>query len=164
MERLKLLASTALGLGLVPVAPGTFGTLAGVAIAWGLSFTGAGFPLWVGVAAVLLYVVGRPLARWAERRAGNGDPGWFVLDEVVGYLVCIAWTTPPSPIALLAAFVLFRAFDIFKPPPVRRLEAVGGGDGVLLDDVMAGVYGLACMAVLRATLLEPSQWTVVGGA
>lgn len=158
MERLKLLIATSGGLGLAPVAPGTFGTLTGVLIAWGLSFTGAGFPLWTVATVLVLYVIGRPLVTWAERRAGTGDPGWYTLDEVIGYLVCVAWIAPPSMLSLLAAFVLFRAFDIFKPPPIRRVERLHGADGVLLDDVVAGLYGLGCMAVLRLTLLDATYW------
>ncbi|MEM9803501.1 MAG: phosphatidylglycerophosphatase A, partial [Planctomycetota bacterium] len=87
-----------------------------------------------------------------------------VVDEVVGYLVTIAWTSGPSPLALFVAFVVFRFFDIVKPPPVRRFERLPGGDGILLDDVVAGLYGLLTMAVLRLTLLEPSAWSVSGGA
>jgi phosphatidylglycerophosphatase A len=162
MERVKLLLATAGGLGLSPVAPGTFGTLAGVLIAWLLGGTGSAYPLCIAGLVVVLYVAARPLARWAERRSPTGDPGWFVLDEVLGYLVCVAWTTPPSLLALLVAFVLFRVFDITKPPPVRRLERVHGADGILLDDLAAGLYGLLCMALLRTQLLEDAHW--VGGA
>jgi phosphatidylglycerophosphatase A len=162
MERLKLLLATAGGLGLSPVAPGTFGTLAGVLLAYLLSGTGTAFPFAVAGCVVLLYVVGRPLARWAERRSPTGDPGWFVLDEVLGYLVCVAWTTPPSLLALVCAFVFFRVFDVLKPPPVRQLERVPGADGILLDDLAAGFLGLGCMALARTFLLDEAHW--VGSA
>ncbi|MEL6713102.1 MAG: phosphatidylglycerophosphatase A, partial [Planctomycetota bacterium] len=109
-------------------------------------------------AAVVAYVAGRLAAPWAERLAGK-DPGFFVMDEVVGYLVAVAWIGPPTWLTLVVAFVLFRFFDILKPPPVRWFERIPGGDGILLDDVVAGVYALAGMAVLRTTLLEPSAWT-----
>lgn len=149
------------GLGLAPVAPGTFGTLGGVLVAWLLAGT-SNFLLWVLVAAVALYALGRLVAPWAESRSGK-DPGFFVVDEVIGYLVTIAWTGGPSPLALFVAFVVFRFFDIAKPPPVRRFERIPGGDGILLDDVVAGVYGLLVMAVLRLTLLEPAAWSHAGG-
>lgn len=158
MERLKLLVASSGGLGLIPVAPGTFGTLTGVLIAYALSFTGSGFPLWTAATVIVLYLIGRPLVEWAERRAGTGDPGWYTLDEVIGYLVCVAWIAPPSLLSLVAAFVLFRAFDILKPPPIRRVERLHGADGVLLDDVVAGLFGLACMAVLRLGLLDATYW------
>lgn len=151
-----LTGSTFFGLGLSPFAPGTFGTLGGVLIAWLLRDAGS-FLLWIGVTAVALYVVGRLVAPWAERTAGK-DPGFYVIDEVIGYLVTIAWVGGPSPLALFVAFVVFRFFDILKPPPVKRFERIPGGDGILLDDVVAGVYGLMVMAVLRLLVLEPAAW------
>jgi phosphatidylglycerophosphatase A len=167
MDRLRLMLATSGGLGLAPVAPGTFGTLGGVLIAWALSFTGAGFPLWTAAVVVVLYVVGRPLVTWSERRAGHGDPGWYVLDEVIGYLICVAWIAPPTLLSLVCAFLLFRFFDILKPTPIRQIERLHGADGVLLDDVVAGLFGLACMAVLRLLVLDPSYWELaaspVGG-
>lgn len=158
MDRLKLGLATSGFLGLVPVAPGTFGTLGGVAIAWALAPT-EWFGLWVLLAAAGVYLLGRALGDWAEARAGRKDPGWFVLDEVVGYLVTVAWTAGPSPLALLTAFCAFRFFDIAKPPPVRRFERIGGGDGIMLDDVVAGIYGwLLVMLPLRIWVDAP--WTM----
>lgn len=157
MDRLRLALSTSLYLGLAPVAPGTFGTLGGVAIAWALS--GSPFYLaWSLAIAALLYALGRSLGDWAERRAGGKDPGWFVIDEVVGYLVTVAWTDGPSPLALLTAFCAFRFFDIAKPWPVRRFERVSGGDGIMLDDVVAGVWGLVAVMVPLRLLVE-APWT-----
>ena len=69
----------------------------------------------------------------------------------------------PTPLTLFVAFVVFRFFDIVKPPPVRRFERIPGGDGILLDDVFAGVYGLIVMAALRVLLLDPGDWTVAAG-
>ena len=153
--------STFGGLGLAPVAPGTFGTLGGVLVAWLLSGT-PNFLLSVLVAALALYVLGRAVAPWAEAHAGK-DPGFFVVDEVIGYLVTVAWVGAPTPLALFVAFVVFRFFDIAKPPPVKRFERIPGGDGILLDDVVAGVYGLAVMALLRTFLLEPGAWSLGAG-
>jgi phosphatidylglycerophosphatase A len=137
-------------LGCAPVAPGTFGTLGGVAIAWGLVRAGVEpFWLWCLAAAVVVYFVGRSLGDWSERYAGKKDPGIFVLDEVVGYLVTVLWVAPPSLTMLVIGFFVFRFFDIAKPPPARRMEALGGGDGILLDDVVAGLYGLVVLAGLR---------------
>jgi len=132
---------TGFGLGLSPVAPGTFGTLLGVAIAYFVPG-----PAWIPAVAITL--LGVPLARMAERAHGKEDPGSFVLDEVAGYLVAVAWLPRTWPV-LAGAFVAFRIFDIGKPLLIRRLERIGGGWGVMLDDVLAGVY--ANLAV-RATL------------
>ncbi|MEM1449350.1 MAG: phosphatidylglycerophosphatase A [Planctomycetota bacterium] len=148
------------GLGLAPVAPGTFGTLGGVLIAWLLAGK-EDFLVWILLVAVGLYVLGRAVAPWAEARAGK-DPGFYVIDEVVGYLVTVAWVGGPSALALFVAFVVFRFFDILKPPPVRWFERLPGGDGILLDDVVAGVYGLGVMAILRTTFLEPDAWIRAG--
>jgi len=112
------------------------------------------------VACVLLYAIGRPLGAWAERRAGGKDPGFYVLDEVIGYLVCVLWWQGPSLLALTLAFIVFRFFDIVKPPPARRLESMGGGDGILLDDVVAGLYGLLVMILVRTLLLTPERWVI----
>lgn len=153
-----MLLSTFGGLGLSPIAPGTFGTLGGVLIAFLLRESDE-FLVWILLCAVGLYVLGRLAAPWAERTAGK-DPGFYVIDEVVGYLVAIAWVSGPSPVALLVAFVVFRFFDIAKPPPVKRFERIPGGDGILLDDVVAGLYALGVMALLRSFLLSPAEWTV----
>ncbi len=80
------------------------------------------------------------------------------MDEVIGYLVTVLWIRGPSLLALVVAFFVFRLLDIVKPPPARRLEALGGGDGILLDDVMAGIYGLIVMTLCRFLFLEPDHW------
>ena len=128
---------TCLGLGMVPFAPGTFGTLGGVAL--GLLLPES---LWLLGAVAVLLVVGLPLARLAERVTGRADPGSFVLDEVAGYLVALLWLPEGHDrwLVLSLAFLAFRLFDIAKPPPVRRLERLPGGWGVMVDDLAAGVY------------------------
>lgn len=159
MARILKLGFVTFGfLGLAPVAPGTFGTLGGVLLAWLFVQAGWSFPVAVLVACTLLYAIGRSLGEWAEAYAGGKDPGFFVVDEVIGYLVTILWVRPPSLTALVVAFLVFRFFDIAKPPPVKRFEAIGGGDGILLDDVVAGVYGLLVMTLLRFFVLEPGAW------
>ena len=158
----KLFVATFGYLGLSPFAPGTVGTLGGVLIAWALSGT-RNYLVWVLLAAALLYAAGRAVAPWAEAQAGK-DPGWYVIDEVVGYLVTVAWLGGPTPLTLAVGFCVFRFFDIAKPWPVKRFERIPGGDGILLDDVVAGVYGLIVMVLLRTLLLEPSHWTVAAGA
>ena len=159
MNRLKLGIVTCGFLGLSPVAPGTVGTLGGVAIAWAMSGL-EHYLLWTIVVCLALYALGRALAPWAEAYAGGKDPGFFVLDEVIGFLITVAWTSGPSYLSLMVGFVLFRFFDVVKPQPVRRLEAIGGGDGILLDDVAAGTYGLIVLAAARIFLQDAGSWVV----
>ena len=157
LDRLKLGIVSFGFLGLSPFAPGTAGTLGGVALAWLFARTEHYF-LWSVGACVVLYAVARSLGEWSERHAGGKDPGFFVVDEVIGYLITCLWTRAPSPLALTVGFFLFRFLDVVKPPPARAMERLGGGDGILLDDVVAGLYGLGAMAVLRSVLLEPEKW------
>ena len=160
MNALKLGIVSCLYLGCIPFASGTFGTLGGVAIAWLLRDQPHYLWLSLGVAA-LLYAISRPLGPWAEAYAKKKDPGFFVLDEVIGYLVTVAWLRGPSTIALVTAFFVFRFFDVLKPGLVRKMEALGGGDGILLDDVAAGLYGLV-LVMLPARLLIDVAWTTGG--
>jgi phosphatidylglycerophosphatase A len=143
-------------LGCAPVAPGTFGTLGGVALAWLLAPLPL-FPVWALAACVVLYAVGRALAPWAEAYAGRKDPGIFVLDEVIGYLITVLWVRGPGLLTLVVGFFVFRFFDVWKPAPARRLEAIPGGDGILLDDVAAGLLGLV-FVMLPARLLLDLPW------
>lgn len=159
MNRLKLAFVSFGFLGLSPVAPGTAGTLGGVAIAYGLAFAPHYF-FWSVLVCVVLYAVGRSLGEWSERYAGGKDPGFFVVDEVIGYLITCLWTRGPSVLALTVAFFLFRFLDVVKPQPARTMERLGGGDGILLDDVVSGLYGLGVMALLRLFVLEPGNWVV----
>jgi len=153
MDRLRLAFVSFGFLGLSPFAPGTAGTAGAVALAWLLGRTDA-FLLASLVACAVLYVASRPLGAWAERRAGKKDPGFFVVDEVIGYLVTILWVGAPSTFVLVLGFFVFRFFDVVKPPPARRLEALGGGDGILLDDVVAGLYGFVLLTLGRLVFPE----------
>ena len=166
MNRLKLGIVSCGFLGCAPAAPGTFGTLGGVALAWVLA-PSPHFAWLVLLAAALVYAVGRSLGDWAEEYAAGKDPGFFVLDEVVGYLITIWWFQGPSLMALALGFLYFRLFDIVKPPGARWIDRkLGGADGILLDDVVAGLYALAAMTATRYALvpfgLELSTWTVGG--
>lgn len=142
--RLRAIAS-GLGVGFAPVAPGTAGTLAAVPLALALGF----LPAWV---RVCLLVASLPLAAAvcskAAAEAGEEDPGWIVLDEIVGYCIAVAWA-PRVIQAHVAGFLLFRLFDIVKPPPAGWIDRrLGGGWGILLDDVCAGLYTALAIAAL----------------
>jgi phosphatidylglycerophosphatase A len=97
--------------------------------------------------AAIITLVGIPAATRVARAAAKKDPSIVVIDEVAGQLISLvavplAWKT------FLAGFILFRVFDIVKPPPVRQLERLPEGTGIVLDDVAAGVYALAVMQLL----------------
>jgi phosphatidylglycerophosphatase A len=156
VNKLKLCAVSFFFLGCSPVAPGTVGTLGGVALAWALRGT-ENYLLWVLLICVGIYILGRALADWTIEHHGE-DPGVFVLDEVLGYLVTVAWIQGPSALSLALGFALFRFLDVVKPPPIRQLEKIPGGDGILLDDLAAGLVGLAVMAAARTWVGEGTLW------
>jgi phosphatidylglycerophosphatase A len=158
MNRLKLALVSCGFLGCSPVAPGTAGTLGGVAIAWLLSGTEL-YAVWTLLVCAVLYAVTQPLGTWAEAYAGRKDPGIFVIDEVIGYLITVLWFRGPSPLALAVAFFVFRFFDVVKPPPARRMERIPGGHGILLDDVVAGLWGLLLVMLPARLLLDRLHWT-----
>jgi len=126
--------------GHLPKFPGTWATaVAGVMYAAMLGLGAANHWSILGL-AVGFSLLSLLLAPWAERAYGRKDPGNFVLDEFAGYFVTLLFLPSYSVAAGLAAFAAFRVFDIFKPPPAAQLERVGGGAGILLDDLAAGVY------------------------
>jgi phosphatidylglycerophosphatase A len=151
------LVAFGLGAGLSPQAPGTVGTLWGVLL-W--------LPLMVlppaayGVVVAVLFVFGVWICGRSARLLGLPDTPGIVFDEVVGFLVTAAPLLPALGLAtdrlwlwLIVAFAVFRAFDILKPWPIRQLDAqVHGGFGIMLDDLVAGLYGAAVLLVLAAVL------------
>ena len=147
------LAATGLGLGHSPFAPGTAGSGGALVLVWMIvTYGGAQGGYALLAIAILLYPAGRSLAEWAEQEWGD-DPGCFVLDEIAGYLlgaaiVWLATASSPDVTELVALFVLFRAFDILKPWPISRLEELKGGDGVMLDDVAAGILAAVVLLLL----------------
>jgi phosphatidylglycerophosphatase A len=127
--------------GYAPSAPGTAGSLAAILIAWILHRYGGVTAIEIALLGVLLTIPGIWAAGVTARDTGRKDPQIVVVDEVVGQWITLAGATELNWIAWLAAFVLFRLFDIWKPPPVRQLERLPGGIGIVADDAMAGVYG-----------------------
>jgi phosphatidylglycerophosphatase A len=132
--------------GYFPVAPGTVGSLAAVAIAWILHrYADVPAPAFA-LMAVLLSGPGIWAAGVTAREEGREDPGIVVVDEVVGQWLTIAGATSLlNWRSWLLAFALFRIFDILKPFPIRRLEKWPGGLGIVADDALAGIYGAAVM-------------------
>lgn len=137
MKQLSLLIATAGGLGYVPFAPGTIGSLGGLLVY--LPVRWAGLPLVEAAVIVGVFVAGALAATSAEQHFGHIDPGPVVVDEVMGMLVTLAFL-PVSVTGALVGFLLFRVFDVVKPPPSRWFETLHGGWGVMSDDFMAAVY------------------------
>jgi phosphatidylglycerophosphatase A len=163
------LAITTFGVGYLPGAPGTYGSIVGVviylALGWaeaaiGVNLSRSGWRLdeiaaWVHAVNLLLFLLFCLLGIWAASRAtellGNSDPSEAVVDEVIGQLIVFLFVPfGLSPSFLLAGFVLFRLFDIWKPYPIDYLQHLPAGIGVCADDILAGVYGGVCLAIIYA--------------
>jgi phosphatidylglycerophosphatase A len=137
------------GSGLAPKAPGTAGTLVGVLLDPVLRLLG--LELRIAVVA-LMFIVGVWLCGESARRLGAHDHGGIVWDEIVGYLALMLVLPAGWPWAL-AGFVVFRFFDILKPWPIRQLDhGVGGGFGIMLDDIVASVWGALVLLGIMAAL------------
>ena len=133
------------GSGLMPKGPGTAGTV--VAIPVYLLLQPLTLNLYIALVAVL-FVVGIPICSHTARRMGVHDHPAIVWDEIVGYLVTMMFA-PPGWLWVAVGFVLFRLFDIAKPWPIRLLDRnVGGGFGIMVDDLLAGVFAAAVLQLL----------------
>ncbi len=132
------------GSGLSPLAPGTMGTLVAVLI---VALMRVPAPLYL-LATAAVIVIGTLASGQAEAVLGEKDPGCVVIDEVAGYMVAMA-LLPVTPGYILASFVLFRAFDILKPPPIRGLQGLKGGIGVMADDLLAGAMVNAILQIWK---------------
>ena len=145
----RRLLACGLGLGLAPRAPGTCGTLLGVA----LFLPMAALPLPAYLALLfLLGAIGTWICGRTAQELGRHDPSVIVWDEVVGFLTAMI-AAPAGWVWILAGFALFRFFDIAKPWPVKAAERVRGGLGILLDDVVAGLLALLVLQILGLAFL-----------
>jgi phosphatidylglycerophosphatase A len=140
------LICTASGLGLLPRAPGTFGALGGLAVGFSvMQFTATpNFILFILI--VLFFVTGAYCAEKLIQEWGK-DPSVIVIDEVVGMWVSMLFI-PNNIFLILLAFVIFRFFDIAKPLFIRKMENIRGGWGIMLDDVVAGIFANAVVQLL----------------
>jgi phosphatidylglycerophosphatase A len=161
---LAAFVATGFGSGLAPVAPGTFGSLVGLALAWLLHAHAGilGSPLGLLMSGLAIGLLGVFVSEPVCRALSAEDPGCVVIDEVAGQIIAcagvalvpatdhgrilLAWAWP-----WLSAFVLFRLFDVWKPGPVHRLQDLPGGWGVVADDVAAGI--------LAGILVAAAGWT-----
>ena len=145
--KIATLLATWFGAGRLPVAPGSWGSLAALPLAWLIVWLGG----WTALAAatLLVFLVGWWAADRVVAEAGIADPGWVVIDEVAGQWLTLLFV-PPGLKAYAAGFVLFRLFDIAKPWPVSWADRrIGGGLGVMIDDILAGLYALAGLSALQ---------------
>jgi phosphatidylglycerophosphatase A len=146
------LVATFFGIGRLRPGPGSWGSAATILLWWlGSSWIASG---WQSLTAILLalatVMVGIPAATRVSHASGLKDPQFVVIDEVAGQLITMI-AVPVSWKSVLLGFILFRGFDMVKPPPVRQLERLPDGFGIVIDDVAAGLYALAIMQVVLHT-------------
>lgn len=122
-------------IGYFPKAPGSVASIAGVAL---YCLLHAHLSVYVGV-LVAITIIGFLTSGKMERILNQKDPSCVVIDEVAGMMVALVML-PATPLVVISAYALFRFFDIFKTYPINKLEALGGGTGIMLDDLMAGLY------------------------
>jgi phosphatidylglycerophosphatase A len=155
VDRIGVFFATCSYIGYAPVAPGTFGSAAGLAVFAAVRASGSTF---VEVAVMVgLFAIGIWSAAAAERHFDRVDPSYVVIDEVAGMLITLAFL-PVTFTGAIVGFVMFRALDVIKPWPSGRFEKLPGGLGVMADDGMAGIYGNLLMRVLIWML--PAGWLV----
>lgn len=140
----KAIAS-GLGVGYTPLIPGTVATLEGILLFFLMERMEISFPirlLFLG----LLFILGVRISTIIEQSCGEKDPHLIIIDEIVGTLV-VLYFVPISITTLIATFILFRLFDMLKPFPAQTLQEIKGGIGVMMDDVVAGLYTLLILKV-----------------
>ncbi len=158
VDGLALFIATGCGAGFIPVGPGTFGSIVGLLIAYGLiSVFNADVVLLQNaliVASLILAAIGIWSGTRAERIFDQKDAGQIVIDEVCGQVISFVFIAsylshlgPQWRWWTIAGFVLFRAFDIFKPYPLNRLQDLPGGLGVMMDDIIAGIYAAVTLSL-----------------
>ncbi len=153
-EKTALFFGTGLGIGLIPFAPGTFGTLWGLPLVWGLQHFALPLQL---ASVVVIFLLGVPICQSAETALGMADPGAVVYDEIAAMPI-VFLVTPLTWSTAILGFFWFRLFDIWKPWPASRLEQLHGGLGIMLDDAVAGIYAaLALWVTVKLTGLEAAQ-------
>jgi phosphatidylglycerophosphatase A len=149
-SRISWLIATFFGIGYVPPGPGTWAAAVTVVLWWAAAR--AMDPSWLLPAAIIVSaavtLIGIPPSSVVARESGNKDPGFVVIDEVAGQMIALIGC-PLNWKYLLAGFILFRSFDIVKPFPLRRLEKLPAGTGIMMDDVGAGLYALVLLQIFQ---------------
>jgi phosphatidylglycerophosphatase A len=145
LNRFFLLFATGLGVGYSPIAPGTLGTLIAIPVYYFLSEIPS--PLYE-ITFIGFFFLSVWISENAEIFFGKKDDPRIVIDEIMGFLITMLWV-PKTTLFIVLGFFLFRFFDIVKPPPIRLSERAKGGYGVVLDDVLAGVYANIVLHLLQ---------------
>jgi phosphatidylglycerophosphatase A len=152
MNKIWIAIATFFGCGFLPIAPGTWASAFTVIIVYFSPLSGSPFLLLAGATATV-YAIGVPAAKASEVHFARKDPRPCVIDEVAGQLVSL-WFLPRQAGYFIAAFFLFRLFDIIKPFPVNKSESLPHGFGIMTDDVLAGGYTLAVLLLARRFLFS----------
>jgi phosphatidylglycerophosphatase A len=147
MNKILVLIATFFNVGKFPLAPGTLASLITTAVFYFVNYY-LNPSIYEQIATiVLLFVIGIPASSAAEKHFQKKDPGQCVIDEVPGQMLSLLFI-PPSITLYVAGFFLFRFFDIIKPFPVRNADRMHGGFGIMLDDILAGLYALGFLHLL----------------
>lgn len=146
---------TFFGTGLLKPGPGTYGSIAALllwyAAAHALQLSAFTLGIATLIAAIVVTLIGIPASTIVARESGRKDPGHVVIDEAAGQLIALIGVLPDWRHAVIS-LLLFRIFDIMKPPPVRQLERLPQGIGIMMDDVAAGILALVCAQLIRLFL------------
>lgn len=151
-EKLILFIAEGFGLGRIRPAPGTWGSLLGIPLGLGLGYFDTSW--WMRlIVAVAMFMVGIPICAKGAALRNAKDPGSVVWDEFAAFPIVYAFVPLAGPdlwLTLGLGFVLFRIFDIWKPPPVRQCDALTGGLGIMVDDTVAAVYAAGFLVLILA--------------
>lgn len=148
LERLARVLASGFGVGYLPVAPGTWGSLEAVLLVWLIDcFIPLSTTFVLSTLLVVLIYPAVVLCSCFARQSNRSDPQQIVLDEILGQILCLLWV-PISAASLVAGFLLFRLFDIVTPFPARRAEKLPLGLGIIGDDLIAGLYAGICLRIL----------------
>jgi phosphatidylglycerophosphatase A len=148
-HRISLALASAFYIGFIPGAPGTYAALATTLGFFLVQIFSARIPPSLHLIAVcLITVIGVPVSSEVCRKTGIEDPSFVVIDEVAGQLLTFLFL-PDGITNLIMGFIAFRAFDIWKPFPIRKLESLPGGVGIMADDLLAGVYGCVVLHIIH---------------
>ena len=152
LNRLAVTLASVCYIGFIPGAPGTYGSLVAAAALYLIGRYGD----WVHPAALLagvgiVTILGTAASAVASKNAGDEDPSFVVIDEVAGQMLTF-FLVPFSVTNIVLGFIAFRAFDITKPWPIRKLEPLPHGIGIMADDLLAGVYACASLHIINALL------------
>jgi len=151
-DRLLNILATGLGTGYAPKAPGTFGSLLGPPLIWGVQAAGGTSPVWTLLLGTGFFLAGIPICNAGIRVLQLKDPPQVVFDEIAAFF-WVFLLVPLNGLTAIGGFLLFRAFDILKPWPIRQVERLPRGLGIMADDAVAGLIAGGLLALIRQCFL-----------